>query len=98
MATTVTKFEIYATQTQRQDPSWATFEASVATLAGTDFYYQVYTLDSEGNNGNGLIMHGLLPLTNDAAALLDLGTLNGALTANSLGVVQCVSYNVTSQP
>jgi hypothetical protein len=98
MSSTVTKFEIYATNTQRQDPAWATFQTSVATLAGTDFYYQVSTIDSGANNGQGLIMHGLLPLTNDAAALLDLGTLNTALTANSLGTVQCVSYNVTSQP
>ena len=98
MATTVTKFEVYGTNEQRADPSFSTFEANVAILTGTDFYYQVSTIDASGNNGQGLIMHGLLPLTNDAAALLDLNTLNSALTANSLGVVQCVSYNVSSQP
>lgn len=98
MSATVTKFEIYGTNAQRSDPSFATFETNIAAFSSPVFFYQVETLASDGSNGQGLIMHGLLPLTNDAAALVDLGTLNTALTASGLGTVSCVSYNVATQP
>jgi hypothetical protein len=99
MGATLTKFELYATTDQHASAAFTSFQTSLAALTAPLFFYQVYTLDSSGSfSGQGSILHGLLPLTSDAAALALLNTLNTALTTASLGTVQCVSYPVTSQP
>lgn len=98
MSIPVTKFEVYATWVQSFDPSFATFKANLSSLSSPLSYYQVSTIANDGTNGQGLAIYGMLTNAEASTALGYLNTLNTALTANSLGTVNCISYGVTLQP
>jgi hypothetical protein len=91
MSTLATKFELTLIPDIRNDPNYITFQTTLESLSvGSLKYYQVYGSD----NGQGLIIHGIVLPVNGAAALAALVTLN---TTQSTPVT-CASYPVTLQP
>jgi hypothetical protein len=98
MSTTLLKFEVYMTYPQRFDPSYTTFLAALEALVSTIHYFMEATIASDGTNGQGVTLYGLLNPSDGATALSALAAYNTALLLNSLGTVRCIDYTVTTQP